>query len=596
MAAAASALRPRLTRQAAPLLLASLALAYAVVAIVAINELSRAEQATTYAAVSRFAHAADLGAGLALLAAGIVACVNEGERRLGPLAILLGGLWFAPDWEGWVGHPVVRSVGSVASAFLLVVVLHLVLSAPRGRLQSRLAVIALAAGYGVTTLLAVGRAVLWDPFLDRYCWSNCSDNVFLIHTNDRIAYDLHELLLGCTVAIGVLVLAVSGRRLLEASSVARRTLMPILVPAAFAGAAGAGYAAALLQSPFEDARASEFLRLFLVRSFAFGALAVGIAWTATAARRARAAVARLAAELGESPPPGKLQEVLATAVGDPTLRVAYWLQTSRRFVGPDGKRLPEPAPGEGRLTTPIVRGGQQLAVLTHDAALMDGAVLSREIRPAARLAVENERLQAELLAELEDLRRSRTRIVERADRERQRLERNLHDGAQQRLLALSYDLRLAHASCQADDDPELTELIGSAVDDVQSALEELRELAHGIYPAILTEAGLGAALETLAGDAPLPVELTTIPGERQHASVEAAAYFAVVEAVNDAIARAATSVQVDVSCGGQWLVVAVGDDARPRGASLEHLADRIGALGGAVDFGPNTLQASIPCA
>jgi signal transduction histidine kinase len=596
MAAAASALRPRLTRQAAPLLLVSLAFAYAAAAIVAIHGTSSGALPTTYAAVSVLARAADIGTGLALLAVGVIGCANEGERRLGSLAMLLGVLWFAPDWEGWVGHPVVRSVGSLVAPLLLVVILHLAIAAPRGRFRSGWAAIAVGVAYAVTILFAVGRALFRDPFLDPYCWRNCADNVFLVHANERIAHDLDLLLLGLAVAIGLLVLAVGGVRLARASPAARRALTPVLVPAVRVGAAAAAYAAAVLQTPLEDPRGSEFLSLFLARAFAVSAMAVGIAWSVALSRWSRSAVARLTADLGASPPQGKLQAVLAGAVGDSTLRVAYWLDTSRRFVGPDGERLPEPAPVAGRAVTPILRGGQPLAVITHDAGIADGSVLQREIGPAARLAIENERLQAEVLAELEDLRRSRVRIVERGDRERQRLERNLHDGAQQHLLALSYDLRLARASAEADADGELVELMESAVDDAQAALEELRELAQGIYPAILMEAGLEAALETLADEASLPVELMSTLHERQPPSVEAAAYFAVAEAVEDAAARAATSVHVDVTRAGERLAVAVDDDGRGRSTSLGHVADRIGALGGSVELGPTTLRASIPCA
>jgi signal transduction histidine kinase len=596
MAAAASALRPRLTRQAAPLLFAALVSAYAVAAIVALNQTIGADSATTYAAVSLLAHAADLGAGLALLAAGVVALLSEGDRRLGALATLLGVLWFAPDWEGWVGHPLARSLGSVVAPFFLVVVFHIVLAAPHGRLRSRAAVAAVGAAYAVTSLLAVGRAILRDPFFDPNCLRNCADNVFLVHRNERIGHDIDLLLLGLAVAIGLLVIAVAGVRLARASAAARRALAPILVPAAFAGTAAAAYAAAILHTAFEDPRDSEFLSLFLARSFAVAALALGIFWRVALDRRTRSSVVRLTADLGEAPAPGKLQDVLAGAVGDPTLRVAYWLEASQGFVGVDGNSLPEPVPEAGRAVTPILRRGQRLAVVTHDAGIVDGAVLERELRPAARLAVENERLQAEVLAELEELRRSRARIVERGDRERQRLERNLHDGAQQHLLALFYDLRLARASAEADGDTELTELVEAAVEGARAALEELRELAHGIYPAILAEAGLGPALETMADEASLPVELKTVPQERQPSSVEAAAYFAVAEAVDDASARAATSVQVDAIFAGGRMVVVIEDDGRERRGSLGHVADRIGALGGSVELGPTTLRASIPCA
>src|SRR5439155_3673120 len=149
-----------------------------------------------------------------------------------------------------------------------------------------------------------------------------------------------------------------------------------------------------------------------------------------------------------------------------------------------------PLAENGRAVMTIERSGHPIALVAHDATLVDGSRLDREIGPAATLAIENERLQAEVLAQLEDLRASRARIVETGDAERLRLERDLHDGAQQRLLALSYDLRLARAAAEADGDAELVTLLATAGDEAQTALGELRELAHGIYPAILAEAGL----------------------------------------------------------------------------------------------------------
>ena len=200
--------------------------------------------------------------------------------------------------------------------------------------------------------------------------------------------------------------------------------------------------------------------------------------------------------------------------------MAYWLPASRRFVDGAGNPTDAPAPGRGRTVTPILRDGLPVAVVVHDAALLDGPGVEREIGSAARLAVENERLQAELLAQLGALRASRARIVATGDAERCRLERDLHDGAQQRLLALSYDLRLARASAEADGDPELVEVLASAAEDAHAALDELRELAQGIYPAILAEAGLGPALATLADRAALPIELGEVTTTRHSTAVE----------------------------------------------------------------------------
>ena len=200
--------------------------------------------------------------------------------------------------------------------------------------------------------------------------------------------------------------------------------------------------------------------------------------------------------------------------------------------------------GEGRAVTPILREGRTVAVVIHDAATVDGSRLQREIGGATRLAVENERLQAEVLAQLADLRASRVRIVELGDAARQRIERNLHDGAQQRMLALSYELRLAHAAAVSDGDPELEAMLGAACDEAQATLTDLRGLAHGIYPAILAEAGLGPALATLAAGAPIPVELAEVASERLPAAVESAAYVVVSEAVVDGTTRHATFVAV----------------------------------------------------
>jgi signal transduction histidine kinase len=236
-----------------------------------------------------------------------------------------------------------------------------------------------------------------------------------------------------------------------------------------------------------------------------------------------------------------------------------------------------------------------VAIVVHDAALLEGPALEREIGSAARLAVENERLQAEVLAQLEDLRASRARIVETGDAERRRLERDLHDGAQQRLLALSYDLRLAQGAAEADGDRELATLLASAGDDAQAALGELRELAHGIYPALLAEAGLAPALATLAEEASLPVELGEVPRERYSTPVETAAYLTASDTIGDAAGRNATFVSVDVAREDEQLVVQIRDDGAARTSPLLPIADRVGALGGSLEVEPHSLRAKIPC-
>jgi signal transduction histidine kinase len=304
-------------------------------------------------------------------------------------------------------------------------------------------------------------------------------------------------------------------------------------------------------------------------------------------------VARIVSELGEAPPPGSLESALAKAIGDPGLRIAYWLPTSRRYVDGRGHPVEEPVAASGRAVTPLVRDGRRVAQVTHAGAVAD---LERQIGAAVRLALENERLQAEILAQLHDLRVSRTRIVETGDAERRRLERDLHDGAQQRLLALSYDLRLARAGAEAEGDVATASLLAEATGDAQAALGELRELAHGIHPAILTEAGLEPALATLADAAPVAVEIGETAGERYPASVETAAYLVVAEAIDDAAQRGASYAAVSALQDDGRLVVKVDDDGSERTSTMIHLADRIGAIGGSLAVEPTTLRAEIPCA
>jgi signal transduction histidine kinase len=247
-----------------------------------------------------------------------------------------------------------------------------------------------------------------------------------------------------------------------------------------------------------------------------------------------------------------------------------------------------------------------VAALVHDQALLERPRLLQAAGAAARLALENERLQAELRAQLVELRASRARIISAGDDERRRLERDLHDGAQQRLLSLGLALQLVRDELGPEANGA-TELLSEADAELRAALEELRELAQGIHPAVLTEHGLGPALKTLAARSPLPVEIAYVPDERLPAPVEAAAYFVVSEALANVAKHAhASAAAVSVSCEEGSLVVEVEDDgvggAAPRaGSGLAGLADRVEALDGrlTIDSQPGagtTLRAELPYA
>jgi signal transduction histidine kinase len=314
-------------------------------------------------------------------------------------------------------------------------------------------------------------------------------------------------------------------------------------------------------------------------------------------RRARGVVGNLVVELGRAGP-GGVRAALARAIGDPTLELALWVPPKNGWVDEEGNQVELPT-GDGRAVTLV---GEKLAAIIHDPVLLDQPSLLEATGSAARFALENERLQAELRAQLAELRESRARIVWAGDKERRRLERDLHDGAQQRLLGLGMALQLL--------EPHLDEAAGPLLEETEAelrqALAELRELARGIHPAVLTDQGLAAALKTLAQRSPVPVELHAC-SERLPAPVETAAYFVVSEALTNVAKYArAGHAWVNVTRVDGHMRIDVRDDGiggahASVGSGLAGLADRIGVLDGQLEIespvGKGTnVAAEIPCA
>jgi len=548
---------------------------------------------TTYAGRSGLATALTVAAGLALAVAGLVTSFSRRTARIGDLAMLAGVVWFAPVWVGWdEGPPLVRSLGMLAAGSAFPLLLHLVVAYPSGWLHGVAARTLVAVVYLEAALAALGRALFRHPFFDPDCWANCTDNLFLLRSLPRLARGIEVADRWFTAAAAAALVTLCAWRLLRDSGPARRALLPVALPAILLAAAVIAHTIALQRRPLEDPSDPAFSASFVIGCVAVLLLAAGLVWAAVRTRVQRRAVARIATSLGQAPPPGSLQAALAKAVGDPALQIAYWLPDSEHYVDANGRPVAEPVAGPGRAVTALVHDGHQIAVVSHTAALPD---LERELGAAVRLALENERLQAEALAQLDQLRASRVRIVETGDTERRRLERDLHDGAQQRLLALSYDLRLAHAQTQADGDSQTGTLLTQAIGYAQAALGELRELAHGIYPAILAEAGLASALATLTDAAPLPVETCDAAEGRYPAAIETAAYLLVAEALQDAAGRDASHATVSAMQDGGWLVVTVEDDGSDRTAAMVQLVDRVGALEGRLTVEPTRLRAELPC-
>jgi signal transduction histidine kinase len=268
-----------------------------------------------------------------------------------------------------------------------------------------------------------------------------------------------------------------------------------------------------------------------------------------------------------------------------------------------GRRL-DLRPEAGRATTVVEHGSRPVAALLHDASLQKEKALLDAVVAAAGIALENARLESELRARVEELRRSRARIVEVAQAERRRLERDLHDGAQQRLVTLS--IQLSGLAQSLTDDPSAIEALAAARSGLDESLRELRELARGIHPAVITERGLAVALDALVLRASIPVEIKVDLDGRLPEVVELAAYYFVSESLTNAAKHArASSASVKVTQDQAVVIVEVVDDGigganADGGSGLHGLQDRVEALGGRIQMwspagGGTRLRAEIPC-
>jgi signal transduction histidine kinase len=298
-------------------------------------------------------------------------------------------------------------------------------------------------------------------------------------------------------------------------------------------------------------------------------------------RWAEAVVTDLVVDLGKRADPLTLRDELGRALGDRSLVLGYWLSEEGRYVDDAGHAVELPQPGASRAVTPVSDRGQSLAVLIHDPAVLEDPTLVEAVASAARIAVSNARLQAEVRTRVTELAASRRRIVEAADAQRRRLERELRDGAEQRLTRVERLLVQAHDVADERAGEQLTEI----EEDLRGARAELRDFAQGLRPSALTEGGLEAALPELTGRAGIPVELEISVGTIPPA-VEAVVYFVCAEALANVAKHAeAASVTISVSQSRGRLSLTLIDDgvggADPaKGSGLRGLADRVEALGG----------------
>jgi PAS domain S-box-containing protein len=656
---------------------------------------------------------------------GLVAWRRRPSNFFGALMVAAGLAWFvravvAAD-DGFT-----FTLGQILQYLVFGILVHLLLAYPRGALESRLARILVVAAYLEVTVVQVVYLLFERPRAPG-C-AGCPPNEILVSENHAVADGILFASRVGGLVIAAFVAWIYMKRWQTATPTARRVLGPVLATGLLATALTTIWLVA--SSVDEDAG-----------RYAFWATMAGLALVPLAflagllrSRLALANVSQFVVALGQTARPGELRDAIAQALGDPSVKLAYWLPESESWVRIDGRRLPSLADGGGaNVATIVERNGERVAAIVHDAFLLEDPQLLDAVVAAAGLALENEQrlaaltqsearmrgvinalpdlmfrmsrdgvylavkaeragdlvvppdqligrnvrdilpreiagpmvncieealeqgaarsvefeyelelegsvrffearivpggedevvmivrdfterhtselerqhLQAELRMRFEELQASRARMVEAGDNERRRLERNLHDGAQQRLVALSLSLRLAQAKLA---DPEAARtILDGAGEELAAALEELRELARGIHPAVLTDRGLGPALETLVGRTPLPVEVETELEERLPEQVEAAAYYVVSESLANVAKYAnASSARVSITRRNGAAIVEVADDgiggADPaRGSGLRGLVDRVEALAGRLEvesapgFGTH-IRAEIPC-
>jgi signal transduction histidine kinase len=525
----------------------------------------------------------------AMTTVGCVALYRGIERRLW-LVLLTLGLYSATTLDA-LKAPGLDAVGQIAWASVLVIAVYVLLSFPEGRLPD-------PGGRAVVALTAAAAAVVWGALLGTAerlpefmptarCQDECPPNpVRILGGSEALTNALSVaswwLIAGALVAVAV-VLTV---RLRQATTIGRRTTVPILtsviaVAATFAAGAasrGGGAGAETLERLgwFSTATALTVPCAFLAgmlgaRVFAGGALE------------------RLVARLSGGADDVSIRGILADALGDPSLTVAFWRPQRSEYVDAGGRPV-QPPTGTARSATIVRREREPLAMIVHDAALDAEPGLVAAAGGAALMMLENARLEADLRASVADLRASRARLASAADAGRREIERNLHDGAQQRLVALR--MRLADAEAHAASDDALRRSLGELGADAEATLDELRSLAHGVYPAVLVDHGLPAALASVAGRSPLPVHVEAPLAGRFAPEIEAAVYFCCVEAMQNAAKHAGRGATVNVTVRAHAGRVAF--EIRDNGAGfdvddvhgghgLTNLHDRVAAVAGDVN-------------
>ncbi len=532
------------------------------------------------------------------LSVGIFARWRRPDNPFGTWLVITGFTWLG-QFLTWGNASLVFTAGLVISNLFPIALVQTMVRFPTGRIASKVDRWVMHTVYGVTAILMV-NLLFSTP--DNIGYDNAPSNLLLIVDVPTVTTVLFALANAAAVVLTLTLIYSFILKYTIASPPMRRLLGPVLWTStallALLGAASL-FSIATLDAPEQivgilaAATAMALPLAFLIGLFR--------------SRLIRGeALGRMLERVAHESDPVRMQEAVAEALGDPSVKLAFWLPEPERFVNASGLPIDRPEPGSGQAGSEVTFEGRLVALIIHDGALLEEPEKIEAVSRGAALAFENARLEAEVRANLAEIRASRARIVEAADAARREIERNLHDGAQQNLISLALKLQMVRSRVESDPRGAI-EIIDGASAELEQTLAELRELARGIHPAVLSDRGLDAALLALAHRAPVPVEVGAMPEGRLPEPVEAAAYYVVAESLTNVVRYADASLaRVDISRENGVVRIRIADDgiggADPgQGSGLKGLADRIAALDGTIAVqspsGEGTVvEVEIPCA
>jgi len=521
---------------------------------------------------------------------GVYATQRAAHRRFGRFLIAAGLVWSTAALAQ-ADSSLAYSVGRVSGWVVIALIVWLILSYPTGRLATKRDRVLGFAIVALLVLLYIPTALLVEAFPTQTPWSacrtDCPANAFMVLDRepafvDDVVIPLRELL-QMGILIGVIARLVA--RIRGASAPQRRMLVPVL---------GVALLLLTMYVAFLALRRAEpglgvvdilgWSVALCVPGVALGFLAGLVSWRLYTAR----ALQRLAVAARRRPNAAELRATLTEALEDPCVRLAW--RRDGEWVDDDGAPAPPPAAGPGEATTELRGDAGLLAVMVHDEALADDEEFLAAVAATAASALEHGRLETTVAAAQREVEASRSRALAEADDERRRLEHDLHDGAQQRLVALAIRLELERERLSAGDGAAAFD---GFADEVEEILDEIRALARGVHPTLLRDRGLQAALEAAAARAPLPVHVTADDVGRRPPGLESAVYFACLEALQNAVkhARDATGVWIALRDGDGTLRFEVCDDgagfderAQPPGVGLAGMRERLAAVGGTLEI------------